>query len=258
MRNAQCRVNLGAAPFAFAAPPGAVAVARFGTLKYHAKHKAEAKFETRSGGEGRGVSAIVLEPARDLAEQTHQCFEAYAKHVASPPVTCALLIGGVNTKAAEAALKAGDVDASQDALKVWDLVKRGVVDVEELPLLRPRRGGPLVETDDVETYLQISGSSPRAPRPARRQAPPGLLLQRDLAQRRRQGPAAQIREDRPGSTSRARATSETVKHPSSPSTRRRRRGDLTARARSPRRRASRRTPPAAATSRRRRRRRSSR
>ncbi len=39
--------------------------------------------EAAAGG-ARGPTALILEPARDLAEQTHNCVTAFKKHLVSP------------------------------------------------------------------------------------------------------------------------------------------------------------------------------
>ena len=43
----------------------------------------------------------MLEPVGELAEQTHQKFEEYAKYVSAPALACALLVGGCDCRPAE-------------------------------------------------------------------------------------------------------------------------------------------------------------
>jgi ATP-dependent RNA helicase DDX1 len=111
---------------------------------------------------GRSVSAIILEPARDLAEQTHDCIESYARYLQDPHVKCALLIGGINTKEAEQALRQGDVDiVTGTPLKVWDLVKRGIMDVDACRFFTLDEADRFIETDDVATCLKIFEKLPK-------------------------------------------------------------------------------------------------
>jgi hypothetical protein len=111
---------------------------------------------------GRSVSAIILEPARDLAEQTHDCIESYARYLQDPHVKCALLIGGINTKEAEQALRNGDVDiVTGTPLKVWDLVKRGIMDVDACRFFTLDEADRFIETDDVATCLKIFEKLPK-------------------------------------------------------------------------------------------------
>ncbi len=111
---------------------------------------------------GRSVSAIILEPARDLAEQTHDCIESYARYLQDPHIKCALLIGGINTKEAENALRNGDVDiVTGTPLKVWDLVKRGIMDVDACRFFTLDEADRFIETDDVATCLKIFEKLPK-------------------------------------------------------------------------------------------------
>ena len=52
-------------------------------------------------------SAIVLEPAKDLAEQTHNAFVDFARFLRNPQLRCELLIGGTNPKDATRTLADG-------------------------------------------------------------------------------------------------------------------------------------------------------
>mmetsp|Transcript_24988 Transcript_24988/g.64939 ORF Transcript_24988/g.64939 Transcript_24988/m.64939 type:complete len:775 (+) Transcript_24988:177-2501(+) len=111
---------------------------------------------------GRSVSAIILEPARDLAEQTHDCIESYARYLQDPHIKCALLIGGINTKEAEQGLRNGDVDiVTGTPLKVWDLVKRGIMDVDACRFFTLDEADRFIETDDVATCLKIFEKLPK-------------------------------------------------------------------------------------------------
>ena len=104
---------------------------------------------------GRSVSAIILEPARDLAEQTHDCIECLLRYLQDPRQV-PLLIGGINTKEAEQALRQGDVDiVTGTPLKVWDLVKRGIMDVDACRFFTLDEADRFIETDDVATLRGI-------------------------------------------------------------------------------------------------------
>ena len=51
--------------------------------------------------------ALVLEPARDLAEQTHEAMRAFARRLSSPALRTALAVGGGSGKDTLRALEAG-------------------------------------------------------------------------------------------------------------------------------------------------------
>jgi superfamily II DNA/RNA helicase len=44
---------------------------------------------------------------RDLAEQTHKCFQAYGKYLTAPALSSVLLVGGLDAGAQLKALKQG-------------------------------------------------------------------------------------------------------------------------------------------------------
>lgn len=55
---------------------------------------------SRSSSErsGRSPLALILEPARDLAEQTHENVVMFSKHLSNPSIRSALLVGGVDSR----------------------------------------------------------------------------------------------------------------------------------------------------------------
>lgn len=82
----------------------------------------------------RRCSAIILEPSRDLAEQTHDCFLKYSQYVKD--FTCHLLIGGCDTRTAERACSEGRCDLiTGTPRKVMDCVRRGILDVSSARFL---------------------------------------------------------------------------------------------------------------------------
>ena len=63
---------------------------------------------SQSGNQGqRKPTAIVLEPTKDLAEQTHTAFGSFSKHLVNPRLTTVLIMGGINPKEANRALMEG-------------------------------------------------------------------------------------------------------------------------------------------------------
>ena len=160
MRNAQLAVSFSELKFP---KEGFVSVAACPQLQAGLR-KDQNQYESTKKRQksGRSVSAIILEPARDLAEQTHDCIESYARYLQDPHIKCALLIGGINTKEAEQALRSGDVDiVTGTPLKVWDLVKRGIMDVDACRFFTLDEADRFIETDDVATCLKIFEKLPK-------------------------------------------------------------------------------------------------
>lgn len=56
----------------------------------------------------RKPTAIILEPSKDLAEQTHDFMNRFKQYLTQPQLRCELLIGGTNPKQASRALQEGE------------------------------------------------------------------------------------------------------------------------------------------------------
>ena len=112
MRNAEVRVNFGGTRMAYAPPAG---LAGYTPLEALAPHELA---QAAEAGPAAGASAnaefgpvvIILEPMRDLAEQTHTAVEALCKYVVAPPVAAACFIGGVDKKEVTRQLAVGAPD----------------------------------------------------------------------------------------------------------------------------------------------------
>ena len=79
---------------------------------HHAKNHqltagAAAGEEDEPEGAERAPVALVLEPARDLAEQTHEALRAFARRLGAPALRTALAVGGGSGKDTLRALEAG-------------------------------------------------------------------------------------------------------------------------------------------------------
>ena len=55
---------------------------------------------------GRGPKALIVEPSRELAQQTHDCITSFKRHL-SGEIKQALLVGGVNARDQMDQLSAG-------------------------------------------------------------------------------------------------------------------------------------------------------
>lgn len=60
-----------------------------------------------AGSAHRKPTAIILEPSKDLAEQTHDFMVRFKQYLTQPQLRCELLIGGTNPKQGSRALEEG-------------------------------------------------------------------------------------------------------------------------------------------------------
>ncbi len=98
LKNAEFTVNFGSKPFAHPPPAGYVPFAKAPAawvVAGGAAAGAAAAAATSSSG-GRKPVCVILEPAKDLAEQTANCFNDYGKHLIAPTVKTGLFVGGVD------------------------------------------------------------------------------------------------------------------------------------------------------------------
>ncbi len=108
----------------------------------------------------RGPRALILEPARDLAEQVYNNVVDVTKYLADPPLTALLLVGGDDSKKQRADTFAGHDILVGTPLKVLDFVKRGALDLSQVRVLVLDEADRLLETGNLDTVMQIYGSCP--------------------------------------------------------------------------------------------------
>lgn len=101
------------------------------------------------GGKRRPL-ALLIEPTRDLAEQTHVALSALASHLCAPSLRLVLLVGGgKDARAADKAVDEGVVDiVTGTPPRVLDLVKRGRLDLS---------GVRVFVLDEADALLQGDG-----------------------------------------------------------------------------------------------------
>jgi ATP-dependent RNA helicase DDX1 len=111
LKGAAVRINLGARPFYGNCLPGgahaldAIAPEHAATNSAATSSSRDAAAAAGSGGgggggggadgEGRIPTALILEPARELCEQVHECVAQFSRYFAEPRLEAALLTGGV-------------------------------------------------------------------------------------------------------------------------------------------------------------------
>lgn len=146
MRNAEVSVNFGSAPFAF--PPRAADgfVALEAALPAQVVRVGDAAGKAAGGagggkgggkgaaGEATGPVCIILEPARDLSEQTHRAIGELKQFVSGPTISHALLIGGVDGRETSRQLAAVPDIITATPSKLLDLVEGGKVPLSQVRL----------------------------------------------------------------------------------------------------------------------------
>lgn len=104
--------------------------------------------------------AIILEPAKDLAEQVYESIQTFSTYVVDPPVTSLLLVGGDNTQKQKEFLRRGvDVIIGTPA-KILDLYKQGAADLSAIKFFILDEADRLVDGDNLPTVLELFNACP--------------------------------------------------------------------------------------------------
>lgn len=93
LKDASVSLNFGAAPPAHPLPQGFTMVTA-GNEDDVISAPTLASHVRRGAGEGSGPLCLVLEPSRELAEQTHKTFLMLSKYIQRPALRFALMVGG--------------------------------------------------------------------------------------------------------------------------------------------------------------------
>lgn len=160
MKNAQCTFNFGREGFKF--EPLNSTYGKFcDSEKVDNPKKAEEDVEESVASGGSGPLAIVLEPTRDLAEQTYNTFVGLAKNLKTPPVTSALLVGGVSPKPTLELLKQNKVDVLVgSSVIIHDFIKQKKINPGRCKLFVLDEADQLCEKDNVDKVKGIFDKIP--------------------------------------------------------------------------------------------------
>lgn len=115
------------------------------------------------GGEKSGGSsssnnsplALIIEPARDLAEQVYNCICDYSRHVEG--VGVALVVGGVEQRETKTGIKTGCDIVVGTTGKLMDMIKRGLLNMDRVRFFILDEADRLLETgnrDDIMALYQ--------------------------------------------------------------------------------------------------------
>jgi len=112
----------------------------------------------------RPPMCIILEPTRDLAEQTYKCMTKFNKYLENPTVRITMFVGGIDEKEQFRALEEG-VDVIVGTLqKTMDYVKRGQLDVSQVKFLVLDEADDLQKKDDRKEIPRLNAQIKRGRR----------------------------------------------------------------------------------------------
>lgn len=157
LKNAEARVNFGGSAFAHPPPDGWAPLQGSPHLHLAAASVLQASGQTSK----RTPRCVVLEPARDLAEQTSSAFRQLSTYLIAPEVLNVTCVGGVDPGPTLKALRAGCDIVTGTPAKVWDLVSNRALDLTAVRFFVLDEADRLLESDTAETVLQLFRALPR-------------------------------------------------------------------------------------------------
>ncbi|XP_066593768.1 ATP-dependent RNA helicase Ddx1 [Prorops nasuta] len=111
MKNAEISFNFGAQPFKYPPPTDGGYIAISSAPKENVRSNPKNISHSENGGNSKpsnnAPQAIIIEPSRELAEQTFKQIQSFKKHLKDPVVKELLVIGGVNVKEQISVLNSG-------------------------------------------------------------------------------------------------------------------------------------------------------
>lgn len=153
LKNAEIELNFGEKPFSF--PPIAPYKAFSQADISHTSLSRVGTLQT-----GRRPLAIILEPSRELAQQTHEAIVTFCKFLPPPGITCCLLTGGQETKDQMHELNKG-VDIVTGTLgKIDSLIKANQLSLGSIKFFCLDEADKLMEKESYDMILNFYKNCP--------------------------------------------------------------------------------------------------
>jgi ATP-dependent RNA helicase DDX1 len=153
LKNGQCSFQFSSSQKMYPLMPGYEALASLGEIDTEPNPRDT--YASLSGGNGVGPVVIVIEPTRDLADQTFRVFEELCDRVSSVKMNTSLLVGGVNPRTTLDRLKKNEVDILVGTPPILaSYTKRGVIQLTRASLFVLDEADELINNDEAEKCIK--------------------------------------------------------------------------------------------------------
>ena len=152
LKNAQVLFNFEESKFPKCFPDGCLPMSLYAETY---------KGASGTGGMGKASQkqklpvALVLEPVRDLAQQTKDVMQKFASALTNPDVPVSLLIGGESSVSQQKEIEAGAAIVVGTPGRVFDLVKQGKLDVSGVKFFVLDEADALLEAGHRDVILSL-------------------------------------------------------------------------------------------------------
>ena len=130
LKNAEMKFNFGDSPFKYSPYPGYVGFSSADGRNIINNEKKSHTMEERKIV-NNAPQAIIIEPSRELAEQTLKQIQLFKKHLPAPAVKELLVVGGVNVKDQISALGSGVDIVVATPGRLEDLIQTGQLSLRQ-------------------------------------------------------------------------------------------------------------------------------
>jgi len=156
LKNAEATFNFGAGDTLKHLPEG------FNAIANAASDQVVSALALKGKKGGRLPKALILEPARDLAEQTANCISHYGKYLDQPKLLSSLFVGGVDAGAQMRALRDGVDIVTGTPGRVIDFVESGKLDLSEVRFFVLDEADRLLDTGNQDAIMKLFQRFPKA------------------------------------------------------------------------------------------------
>ncbi|BDA42848.1 ATP-dependent RNA helicase DDX1 [Coccomyxa sp. Obi] len=127
-------------------------------------HLTTAAMEEQGNAAGgvRTPSALILEPSRDLAQQTHDAINSLKRHLTTPALQSVLLVGGTQPKEAARQLERGADIVTGTPGRIMDFVESGKLVLTGVKFFVLDEADRLLDTGNQDTIMKLFGRFPKA------------------------------------------------------------------------------------------------
>lgn len=149
-------LNFGGMPFSHPLPSGFCSLHSANSSEIISATDKEAFTVTGK----RTPLAVILEPARDLAEQVFQAVQDMTRYIACPELKSLLIVGGDDSKKLQRALKSGVDIIVGTTGKVMDMLKSGALSLSQIKFFILDEADRLIETENLAAIMQLYAACP--------------------------------------------------------------------------------------------------
>jgi ATP-dependent RNA helicase DDX1 len=159
LKNAELLLNFGGTPFKYPPKGG-----------FKGLTEADISQTTLSGAgiqtKGRKPLALILEPSRELAEQTHQALLQFGKYLQNPSIKCVLVTGGTNTAPQIQQLQEGADCVTGTLGRIDSLVDTNKLDISNVRFLVLDEADQLIkDSDNYNLVMKLYKKIPKTSKP---------------------------------------------------------------------------------------------